>query len=46
MMIGGHGQNLIGRLVLVGRVGVRGCGLFEFETGKIARKDSFWKIVE
>jgi ketosteroid isomerase-like protein len=25
---------------------VRGCDLFEFEGGKIARKDSYWKIVE
>jgi ketosteroid isomerase-like protein len=24
----------------------RGCDLFEFQEGKIARKDSFWKIVE
>lgn len=27
-------------------LGVRGCDLFEFRDGKIARKDSFWKIVE
>jgi hypothetical protein len=25
---------------------VRGGDLFEFEGGKIARKDSYWKIVE
>ena len=25
---------------------VRGCDLFEFSGGKIARKDSFWKIVD
>ena len=25
---------------------VRGCDLWEFENGKITRKDSFWKIVE
>ena len=25
---------------------VRGCDLFEFEGGKISRKDSYWKIVE
>ena len=25
---------------------VRGCDLFEFENGKIARKDSYWKIIE
>jgi steroid delta-isomerase-like uncharacterized protein len=25
---------------------VRGCDLFEFEDGRISRKDSFWKIVE
>jgi steroid delta-isomerase-like uncharacterized protein len=28
------------------RVEVRGCDLFEFRGDKIARKDSFWKIVE
>lgn len=28
------------------RVRVRGCDLFEFRGGKIARKDSYWKIVE
>ena len=27
------------------RVRVRGCDLFEFEAGTIARKDSYWKIV-
>jgi ketosteroid isomerase-like protein len=25
---------------------VRGCDLFEFRDGRIARKDSYWKIVE
>jgi ketosteroid isomerase-like protein len=25
---------------------VRGCDLFEFDGGKITRKDSYWKIVE
>ena len=25
---------------------VRGCDLFEFEGGRIIRKDSYWKIVE
>ena len=25
---------------------VRGCDLWEFRTGKITRKDSYWKIVE
>jgi hypothetical protein len=25
---------------------VRGCDLFEFEGDKIARKDSYWKLVE
>ena len=25
---------------------VRGCDLWEFQNGKIARKDSYWKIVE
>ena len=28
------------------RVEVRGCDLFEFRDGKIARKDSYWKLVE
>jgi ketosteroid isomerase-like protein len=28
------------------RIEVRGCDLFEFRGGKIARKDSYWKIVE
>ncbi len=28
------------------KVRVRGCDLFEFDTGKITRKDSYWKIVE
>jgi steroid delta-isomerase-like uncharacterized protein len=28
------------------RIEVRGCDLFEFRDGKIARKDSFWKIVD
>ena len=28
------------------KIRVRGCDLFEFEAGKIAKKDSFWKIVE
>jgi ketosteroid isomerase-like protein len=28
------------------RIEVRGCDLFEFTSGKISRKDSFWKIVE
>ena len=27
------------------RVEVQGCDLFEFREGKIARKDSYWKIV-
>jgi steroid delta-isomerase-like uncharacterized protein len=27
-------------------VEVQGCDLFEFRDGKIARKDSYWKIVE
>ena len=29
-----------------GRIEVRGCDLFEFDGGRISRKDSFWKIVE
>ena len=28
------------------RIEVRGCDLFEFRDGKIARKDSYWKLVE
>lgn len=28
------------------RLRVRGCDLFEFDRGKISRKDSYWKIVE
>jgi ketosteroid isomerase-like protein len=28
------------------KIGVRGCDLFEFRGDKIARKDSYWKIVE
>ena len=28
------------------KVHVRGCDLWEFEDGKIIRKDSYWKIVE
>jgi len=28
------------------RVEVRGCDLFELRDGKVARKDSYWKIVE
>jgi steroid delta-isomerase-like uncharacterized protein len=28
------------------RVEVQGCDLFELREGKIARKDSYWKIVE
>jgi ketosteroid isomerase-like protein len=28
------------------KIRVRGCDLFEFEAGRIAKKDSFWKILE
>jgi ketosteroid isomerase-like protein len=28
------------------RIEVRGCDLFEFRDGKVARKDSYWKRVE
>ncbi len=28
------------------RIEVRGCDLFEFDGGKIRRKDSFWKIID
>ncbi len=27
------------------KIRVRGCDLFEFRDGKVARKDSYWKIV-
>jgi hypothetical protein len=28
------------------RLEVRGCDLWEFEGDKLARKDSYWKLVE
>jgi steroid delta-isomerase-like uncharacterized protein len=28
------------------KISARGCDLWEFEGGKIARKDSYWKIVD
>lgn len=28
------------------RIAVRGCDLFEFEDGRVRRKDSYWKIVD
>ena len=28
------------------KIKVRGCDLWEFKSGKISRKDSYWKIVE
>ena len=28
------------------QIRVRGCDLFEFDGGKISKKDSYWKIVE
>ena len=28
------------------RIRVRGCDLWEFRSGKVIRKDSYWKIVE
>ena len=37
---------LTGTSVSGERIEVRGCDLFEFRDGKIAVKDSFWKIVE
>jgi steroid delta-isomerase-like uncharacterized protein len=37
---------LTGTTTLGLRVKVRGCDLWEFRNGKIARKDSYWKIVE
>ncbi len=47
-----HGERGVSEWLLTGttpegsRVRVRGCDLFEFRGGKIARKDSYWKIVE
>ena len=37
---------LTGTTVQGERIEVRGCDLFEFEAGKITRKDSYWKIVD
>lgn len=37
---------LTGTAVDGSHIEVRGCDLFEFEGGKISRKDSYWKIVE
>jgi ketosteroid isomerase-like protein len=37
---------LTGTTIQGERVEVRGCDLFEFEGDKIARKDSYWKLVE
>jgi SnoaL-like domain len=37
---------LTGTTAQGGRVEVRGCDLFEFRGDKIARKDSYWKLVE
>jgi ketosteroid isomerase-like protein len=37
---------LTGTTIQGERVEVRGCDLFEFEGGKIARKVSYWKLVE
>jgi hypothetical protein len=37
---------LTGTTIQGQRVEVRGCDLFEFEGDKIARKDSYWKLVE
>jgi hypothetical protein len=43
----GLSEWLLTRTALDGKkIRVRGCDLFEFEAGKIAMKDSFWKIVE
>ena len=28
------------------KIEVRGCDLFEFRSGQLVRKDSYWKIVE
>jgi hypothetical protein len=37
---------LTGTTVQGERVEMRGCDLFEFEGDKIARKNSYWKLVE
>lgn len=37
---------LTGTTISGGKLKVRGCDLWEFRNGKIARKDSYWKIVE
>lgn len=37
---------LTGTTVAGNQVKVRGCDLWEFENGKVSRKDSYWKIVE
>jgi ketosteroid isomerase-like protein len=37
---------LTGTTVQGVRIEVRGCDLWEFEGDKIARKDSYWKLVE
>jgi steroid delta-isomerase-like uncharacterized protein len=37
---------LTGTTVSGVRVNVKGCDLWEFENGKISRKDAYWKIVE
>jgi hypothetical protein len=42
----GQPQLLTGTTVRGDRIEVRGCDLFEFRGDKIARKDSYWKIVE
>ena len=47
-----HGDRGVSEWLLTGttpqgqRIRVRGCDLFEFRGGRIARKDSYWKIVE
>ncbi len=47
-----HGDRGISEWLLTGttpegkRVRVRGCDHLEFRSGKIVRKDSYWKIVE
>ena len=50
--VSGDGRNGVSEWTLTGtttsgvKLNVRGCDLWEFENGKVTRKNSFWKIVE
>ncbi len=50
--ISGDGDRGVSEWLLTGtsasgvRVKVRGCDIWEFQNGKVVRKDSYWKIVE